>query len=237
MTNTTLQIRPRVQAVQADFFNPWSLSATGGLASASRWQRSRWPLTMLAPPAKPPCRLGSGRTTGGANRDCWGSVPVGGMHFILCRQIPPAVAASHEGSGLPMANLGWFGIFMAFHRCKDPKAATLVLTNALRSDYPIGKSDREMLAQLIEGSDKPLFESGCEIEVRRRRSRAREMRQNAKYEALAEVHNRVQSGVSVEVATGDVAEQFLHLGFEAETLRKAYPGYKRAIFVDGPDEN
>jgi hypothetical protein len=131
-----------------------------------------------------------------------------------------------------MADLGWHGIFMAFHHCKSTKEATRILTDALRSDKPIGKSDRERLAALIEGSDKPLLESFCEIEVRPRRSRAREIRQNEKYDALARVHELVQSGKSVEKAAAEASEELPHLNFEAETLRKAHRGYKKAIFVE-----
>ncbi|MGD0184690.1 MAG: hypothetical protein ABSC25_05505 [Roseiarcus sp.] len=131
-----------------------------------------------------------------------------------------------------MASLGWYGIFMSFHHCKNPKDATRILTDALRSDKPLTKQDREGLARLIEGSDNPLFESHCEIEIRRRRSRKREENQNAKYEALERVHELVKAGMKLDKATETVCDGISKMNLQPETLRKEYPSYLKAIFVE-----
>ena len=129
-----------------------------------------------------------------------------------------------------MADLGWFGTIMSFHCAKSRKGAIKILTDALRSNKPIGSWEREQLAQLIEGklAGKPIYDSSFQIKVVRKRSNKWAEQQRRKYEALDWMSDRIEKGQTVEGAAFDAVEKYPRLKIEAETLRKEYPGFKRA---------
>jgi hypothetical protein len=128
-----------------------------------------------------------------------------------------------------MADLGWTSIIMMFHSCANPRDAAKILAKELRSGRPLGKSDREELARLVEGSSKPVYEAHCELKVVPRRDSTRRNNEQLTYEALARMDELCEEGKSIEDAACIASKEIsLHA---PETLRKKYHAYRAAIIA------
>lgn len=127
-----------------------------------------------------------------------------------------------------MAFLGWGWVIYAFQVAENADDAARILCDALRSDAPLGSTDREDLARLIEGTyaSNPIGKYKLEISpLRNEKRRNKDLRLE---NACSEIRELVANGELVIKATEIIHQKYDPL-CSFEYLQRCYQKYKKAM--------